>query len=61
MGIYDYSVNAIDEDMIAVEIKEVDWETIQERLDFLEALEQAGVDNWEGYYLAQEIMYGEED
>lgn len=33
---------------------------VQERLNFLEALEAAGVDNWEGYDYAQEILEEQE-
>lgn len=33
---------------------------VQERLDFLNALEAAGVDNWEGYDYAQEILEEQE-
>jgi hypothetical protein len=29
---------------------------VQRRLDFLDALEAAGVDNWDGYSFAQEAM-----
>ena len=61
MGIYDYSINAIDDELIQVEIKEKDWEKIQEKLDFLSALEAQGVDNWDGYSEAQRAVYGDED
>lgn len=34
---------------------------VQRQLDWLTALESAGVDNWSGYYYAREIFYGSED
>lgn len=39
------------------------WIEIQKRLDLLDALEAAGVDNWEGYDYALEILEkgGEEE
>ena len=61
MGIYDYSINAIDDELIQVEIKEKDWELIQEKLDFLNALEAQGVDNWDGYSEAYREVYGGDD
>lgn len=61
MGIYDYSINCIDDELIQVEIKEKDWELIQEKLDFLAALEAQGVDNWDGYSEAYRAVYGDED
>ena len=39
-----------------VEITEEEFERLQERDDFLSALEAAGVDNWDGYYEAQLIQ-----
>lgn len=33
-----------------------EWEDIQSDLAWLAALEQAGVDNWDGYGLAEEIF-----
>ena len=38
-----------------------DYAEIQEQLDKLNALEAAGVDNWEGYCYAMEILRGEAD
>lgn len=61
MGIYDYKINAIDDELIQVEIKKNDWGEIQERLDFLDALEAQGVDNWDGYSEAQREVYGDDD
>jgi hypothetical protein len=37
-----------------------EFDDMQERLRWLDALEAAGVDNWEGYSHAREIL-GEED
>jgi hypothetical protein len=34
----------------------VDQVEVQRRLALLDALEAAGVDNWEGYYLARELL-----
>jgi len=39
---------------VLVPVKE--WKEIEHDLDFLCALQGAGVDNWEGYELAQESM-----
>lgn len=61
MGIYDYSINAIDDELIQVEIKEKDWKLIQEKLDFLAALEAQGVDNWDGYSEACRAVNGDDD
>lgn len=61
MGIYDYSLNATDDDFIQVNIKEKDWELIQEKLDFLNALEAQGVDNWDGYSEACRSVYGDDE
>lgn len=32
-----------------------------EHADFLNCLEAAGVDNWDGYSIAQEMFYNEDD
>ena len=61
MGIYDYSVNATDDEFVQIDIKEKDWELIQQKLDFLNALEAYGVDNWDGYSDAHNDVYGDED
>ena len=61
MGIYDYSINAIDDEFIQIDIKEKDWDLIQQKLDFLSALEAQGVDNWDGYSKAQREVYGDDD
>lgn len=61
MGIYDYSINAIDDEFIQIDIKEKDWDLIQQKLDFLSALEAQGVDNWDGYSEAQREVYGDDD
>lgn len=42
------------EDMI--EISKEDYGEMQERLIWLDALEAAGLDNWEGVDLARDIM-----
>ena len=39
-----------------VEITEEDFDRLQERDDFLSALECAGVDNWDGFNEAHEIL-----
>ena len=39
-----------------VEITEEEFDRLQERDDFLSALECAGVDNWEGIDEAHEIL-----
>lgn len=36
-------------------------EQVVEKLKLLEALEQAGVDNWEGISVAYDILEGKED
>jgi len=47
------------EEMILITLRE--YEDLIGSRDFLEALEQAGVDNWVGYDVAHEIMWGNED
>ena len=47
-----------------VTITKEEYENLQERDDFLCALEAAGVDNWDGYSEAQQLLrewYGEEE
>lgn len=44
-----------------VSIDEYVFEEIQERLRFLDALENAGVDNWSGYGYAYELMEEEDE
>lgn len=61
MGILDYSINAVDDDFVQIDIKEKDWEMIQQKLDFLGALEAHGVDNWDGYSDAYRSVYGGDD
>lgn len=46
------------EEMVTITQKEYD--RLKEREDWLYALEAAGVDNWEGYDYAWEILEGEE-
>lgn len=41
-------------DFVTVDSEE--WEEIQEKLTWLECLERAGVDNWEGYDEAREMF-----
>ena len=36
------------------------YEYLVERNDWLECLEAAGVDNWDGYSEAQKMMYNDE-
>lgn len=61
MGIYDYTVNPTDEGFVQIDIKEEDWEKIQKKLDFLNALEAHGVDNWDGYSDAYSSTFGDDD
>lgn len=42
--------------MSTVSIPQEDYDEILERLMWLDALEAAGVDNWEGYEVALEIF-----
>lgn len=39
-----------------VTVDAAEWEEIQEKLTWLECLERAGVDNWEGYDEAREMF-----
>lgn len=41
-------------------LSEAEYDQIQGRLDWLAALEAAGVDNWEGYSYAYRILEGED-
>lgn len=47
-----------EENGMAEEFRE-ELETISANSDFLECLEDAGVDNWDGYEYAQEAYQGE--
>jgi hypothetical protein len=38
-----------------------EWDDIKEQLDWLDALENAGVDNWEGIDFARELLGEVED
>lgn len=42
-----------------VVISKVEYAQLQEDSEFLSALETAGVDNWEGYSIAHQILRGE--
>lgn len=44
-----------------VTIPKENYDALCEDSDFLEALRSAGVDNWEGYEIAQEIFQEDED
>lgn len=44
-----------------VEILESDYIVLLKRSQKLTALESAGVDNWEGYPIAMEMLAGEEE
>lgn len=44
-----------------VTVSRTAWEQYQEDSERLGALEQAGVDNWEGYGHAMSILRGEDD
>jgi hypothetical protein len=46
-------------DTVALTLRE--YADIQARLSLLDALEAAGVDNWEGYSYARELMSEDED
>jgi hypothetical protein len=39
-----------------IEIEKEEYESLLAASDFLSALESAGVDNWEGYDYAQDLM-----
>lgn len=39
-----------------IEVEMDEWLRIQERLDKLDALEACGVDNWDGYSDAMEML-----
>lgn len=43
-----------EEETITITKKEYD--SLVEDSEFLNALQEAGVDNWEGYHIAQEII-----
>lgn len=47
------------EEMVTITQAELD--EMSERLRWLEALENAGVDNWSGYDFARELFKGEEE
>lgn len=43
--------------MSNVRLTEAEWEDIQKKLKFLECLERAGVENWDGYDFALEYFH----
>lgn len=45
----------------SVTLTKEEYEEIQERLNWLDALEAAGVDNWVGYDNAVDILNSEEE
>ena len=47
------------EDTVTISRKEYD--SLNEDSEFLGALRGAGVDNWDGYDLANEMLYGDID
>lgn len=47
--------------MINLQMDEGDWKVIQDRLAWLDALEKAGVDNWEGISYVHELYDGPGD
>lgn len=49
-----------EENSMAEEFRE-ELEKLQEDSEFLECLKSAGVDNWDGYSEAQEMMWPEGD
>lgn len=49
-----------EENSMAEEFREA-LEKVQEDSEFLECLKSAGVDNWDGYSEAQEMMWPEDD
>lgn len=49
----------VGDDMIVITRDEYDQ--LQKESEFLDALEAAGVDNWEGYSIAIQIVNGELD
>lgn len=44
-----------------VTLTKAEYERMLERLEWLDCLEAAGVDNWEGYDIALEMLDGEEE
>lgn len=49
-----------EENSMAEEFREA-LEKVQKDSEFLECLKSAGVDNWDGYSEAQEMMWPEDD
>jgi hypothetical protein len=43
--------------METVTISKKEYDKLKENTDFLECLEACGVDNWNGYSHAQDMMY----
>lgn len=48
-----------DIELVTVEKSHYEW--LQQRNEWLSALENAGVDNWSGYGYARDILNGEEE
>lgn len=44
-----------------ITISRKDYDALVSQANFLEALERAGVDNWQGYSIAWEILEGSEE
>lgn len=51
-----YAVEQINDHTLQVEISIEEWEEMENDLAFLSALKAAGVDNWDGYDLAYDIL-----
>ena len=47
--------------METVTISKKEYDEMQAKIEFLECLEAAGVDNWQGYDDAQAMYRGEEE
>jgi hypothetical protein len=43
-----------------VSLTQAEYDSLKRDSDFLQALESAGVDNWEGYSYAWQILEGED-
>ncbi len=42
--------------MVQIQCDEEEWEEIQEKLKWCDALDAAGVDNWDGIDYAQDLL-----
>ena len=57
----EYYIDELNKEKAKTSVLEIEIEKLEKRDNFLCSLEAAGVDNWEGFDIAIDIMNGEND